>query len=91
MGTNLGIKEKIGAENGFTKACSGFRLPGHKLGQKVEILKPRRSILRFWETNKVYTKGCKGVYPKNPKVHPKTLGAEGDFYKGLFRVLNDGA
>jgi hypothetical protein len=24
MGTNLGIKEKIGAENGFTKACSGF-------------------------------------------------------------------
>ena len=46
----------------FTKACSGFRLPGHKRGQKVEI-------------------------PRTPRVNPKTLSAEGGFYKGLFTWL----
>ena len=33
-------KKLIGAEDSFTKAWSVFRQPGHKLGQKVEILEP---------------------------------------------------
>ena len=56
-------KQSSKQASGFTKACSGFRLPWNKLGQKVEK-------------------------PRTPRVNPKTLGAEGGLYNGLFRYLS---